>query len=120
MASPDNHITLLVEGMDCANCALGITKNLEKKGLADVHVSFATGEASFILEDKKKLPSIIEGINSIGYKVVDTKTREENESRMSPIEKRFYFTLPFTIPLFFSHMLFEHDFILNQPLIQLL
>lgn len=120
MAASSNHITLLVEGMDCANCALGITKNLQKKGLEDVHVSFATGEASFLLTDKKQLPTIIEGINSIGYKVVDSKTREENEGKMSDIEKRFYLTLPFTIPLFFSHMLFSHDFILNNAYVQLL
>jgi len=120
MASDPKHITLLVEGMDCANCALGITKDLQKKGLADVHVNFATGEASFLLDDKSRLPSIIDGIHSIGYKVVDSKTREENESKMSPVEKRFYFTLPFTIPLFFGHMFLSHDFILNQPLVQLL
>ncbi len=120
MASQSNHITLQVEGMDCANCALGITKNLKKKGLEDVYVSFATGEASFVLNDKKKLPSIIDGINSIGYKVIDAKTKAENEGKMSSIEKRFYFTLPFTIPLFFSHMVFGHDFILNQPWVQLL
>ncbi|MBL7883194.1 MAG: cadmium-translocating P-type ATPase, partial [Bacteroidia bacterium] len=35
------------------------------------------------------------------------------------IEKRFYFTLPFTIVLFFSHMLFSHNFILNNAYIQL-
>jgi Cu+-exporting ATPase len=120
MASGSNHITLLVEGMDCANCALGITKDLKKKGLEDVHVDFATGEATFILHDKTQLPSIIDGIHDIGYKVVDSKTREENEGKMSPLEKRFYFTLPFTVPLFFSHMIFGHDFILNHPLVQLL
>lgn len=120
MASQTNHITLHVEGMDCANCALGITKNLQKKGLEDVHVNFATGEATFTLNDKSRLPSIIDGIHDIGYTVIDAKTKEENEGKMSAIEKRFYFTLPFTIPLFFSHMLFSHDFFLNQPLVQLL
>ncbi|HEX8515909.1 MAG TPA: cation-translocating P-type ATPase [Bacteroidia bacterium] len=120
MGSETNHITLLVEGMDCANCALGITKDLKKRGLKDVHVNFATGEASFILTDKKQLNSVIEGIHSIGYKVVDSKTREENEGKISEVEKYFYFTLPFTIPLFFSHMIFDHGFILNKPFVQLL
>jgi Cu+-exporting ATPase len=106
--------------MDCANCALGITKDLKKKGLQDVHVDFATGEATFVLDDKSKLPSIIDGIHNIGYKVVDSKTREENEGKISPVEKLFYFTLPFTIPLFFGHMFFPHDFIINQPFVQLL
>ena len=106
--------------MDCANCALGITKNLQKKGLEDVHVNFATGEATFILNDKSRLPSIIDSIHDIGYTVIDAKTKEENEGKMSAIEKRFYFTLPFTIPLFLSHMVFPHDFFLNLPWVQLL
>jgi Cu+-exporting ATPase len=119
MTSEPHHITLLVEGMDCANCAVGITKNLQKKGLEDVNVNFATGEATFLLKDKSSLPSIIDSINNIGYKVIDNKTKEENEGKMSFIEKRFYFTLPFTILLFFSHMVFSHDFILNKPFVQL-
>jgi P-type Cu+ transporter len=120
MASDPKHITLLIEGMDCANCAVGITKDLQKRGLEDVNVNFATGEASFILNDKSKLPEVIEGINSIGYQVVDSKTRADNEGKLSSIEKYFYFTLPFTIPLFLSHMIFGHDFILNNPIVQLI
>lgn len=120
MANNDKHITLQVEGMDCANCALGITKNLQKKGLEDVHVNFATGEATFLLNDKSKLQSIIDGIQGLGYTVIDAKTKEENAGKLSPIEKRFYFTLPFTIILFFSHMFFRHNFILNNAYVQLI
>ncbi|OFY83619.1 MAG: ATPase P [Bacteroidetes bacterium RIFCSPLOWO2_12_FULL_35_15] len=120
MAENSTNITLQVEGMDCANCALGITKNLQKKGLENVYVDFATGEATFLLDDKSKLQSIIDSINGLGYKVVDSKYREENAGKLSTLDKRFYFTLPFTIILFFSHMIFSHDFILNNPFIQLL
>lgn len=120
MAENSTNITLHVEGMDCSNCALGITKNLQKKGLENVHVDFATGEATFSLQDKSQLPSIIDSINGLGYKVVDSNYLEENEGKRSTIEKRFYFTLPFTIILFFSHMIFPHDFVLNKPYIQLL
>lgn len=120
MAESSTNITLQVEGMDCANCALGITKNLQKKGLENVYVDFATGEATFLLNDKSKLQSIIDSINGLGYKVVDSKYREENAGKLSALDKRFYFTLPFTIILFFSHMVFSHDFILNNPYIQLL
>ncbi len=119
MAENSTNITLQVEGMDCTTCALGITKNLQKKGLENVFVDFATGEATFLLHDKNKLKSIIDGINDLGYKVVDSKFKEENEGKLSRIEKRFYFSLPFTIILFFGHLVFPHDFILNQPFIQL-
>jgi Cu+-exporting ATPase len=120
MSEKSANITLQVEGMDCTSCALGITKNLQKKGMENVYVNFATGEASFVLNDKNKLQSIIQSINDLGYKVVDSKYREENEGKLSPVEKRFYFTLPFSIVLFFGHMLLSHDFILNQPIAQLL
>jgi len=39
---------LHVEGMTCSNCALGVTKRLEKRGLKDVDVNFATGEVRFL------------------------------------------------------------------------
>lgn len=119
MAENSTNITLQVEGMDCTACALGITKTLQKKGLENVFVDFSTGEASFLLDDKSKLPLIIKSIDDLGYKVVDSKYLEENEGKLSTIEKRFYFTLPFTIILFFGHMLLPHDFILNHPFVQL-
>ncbi len=89
MAANTKHITLQVEGMDCANCALGITKNLQKKGLEDVHVNFATGEATFVLEDKAKLQSIIDGIQGLGYTVIDAKTKAENEGKAIHCRKAF-------------------------------
>ncbi len=119
MDTSTTNTTLHVEGMDCASCALGITKNLEKKGAENVFVDYATGEATFLLKDKNKLPLLIQSIHSIGYTVVDSKFREAQEGKLSPVEKRFYFTLPFTIILFFGHMLLSHSFILNQPLAQL-
>lgn len=119
MTEKTTNITLQVEGMDCTACALGITKSLQKKGAENVFVDFATGEATFLLNDKNKLQTMISGITDLGYKVVDSKYREENEGKMSTIEKRFYLTLPFTILLFFSHMLLPHDFILNNAYVQL-
>lgn len=120
MASNNSlNITLQVEGMDCTSCALGITKSLQKKGAENVFVNYATGEATFALDDKGKLPTMIAGITDLGYKVVDSKYKEEQEGKMSIIEKRFYFTLPFSIVLFLGHMLFPHDFIFNRPFVQL-
>src|SRR3989344_5804457 len=114
MSEQPQNTTLHIEGMDCANCAVGITKSLQKSGMENVHVDFATGEATFHLQNKNKLNLAIKEIQSLGYKVIDSKIKEENEGKLSTIEKRFYFTLPFTIVLFFSHMIFDHNFILNQ------
>ena len=46
MKTDKNKIILQVEGMTCANCAIGIKKHLENKGLSEVNVNFSTGEAS--------------------------------------------------------------------------
>jgi len=119
MQEKATHITLKVEGMDCSNCALGITKTLQKKGFENVNVSFATGEAAFELGQDKKLQTAIESIESLGYKVIEADSSITG-NKLSKVEKRFYFTLPFTIVLFFSHMLFSHDFILNNAYVQLL
>ncbi len=114
--SENNHITLNVEGMTCANCALGIKKQLEKKGMENVNVNFSTGEASYTNSAKLSLEEIKASINGLGYKVID-KVKDE-DGKLSPIEKKFYFSLIFTIPLFL-HMFFSHDFILNNVWVQL-
>ena len=107
--------TLNVEGMTCANCALGIKKQLEKKGMEEVSVNFSTGEASYLNTPKISLEEVTANINTLGFKVVDEIVEEEG---LSLIEKKFYFSLIFTIPLFL-HMFFGHDFILNNVWVQL-
>ncbi len=118
MNQPEQNMLLHIEGMDCANCANGITKSLQKNGMENVYVDFATGEACFYNPDKSKLQPAIKNIEGLGYKVIDSIQKEQNEGKMSAIEKRFYFTLPFTVVLFFSHMIFPPDFILNNAYIQ--
>jgi Cu+-exporting ATPase len=120
MDEKTQNTTLHIEGMDCANCATGITKSLKKSGMENVHVDFATGEAVFYTKDKSTLHSAIKNVQSLGYKVIDSQVKEANEGKLSTIEKRFYSSLPFTIVLFFSHMVLSHDFFLNKPLSQLL
>jgi len=113
--SDSKKITLNVEGMTCANCALGVKTHLEKKGLEDVSVNFSTGEASYKQTSKLTIDEVSACINSLGFKVVDEIIEVEG---LSLIEKKFYFSLIFTIPLFL-HMFFAHDFILNNVWVQL-
>ncbi|MGE0560879.1 MAG: heavy metal translocating P-type ATPase [Flavobacteriales bacterium] len=114
--------TLLnVEGMTCSNCALGIKKQLEKKGLDDVDVNFSTGEVLFKNATNIPLDEIKNGINSLGYKVVEEDIdvhHGHNHSKLSTIEKKFYFSLIFTVPLFL-HMFFPHDYWINNSFVQL-
>ncbi|MCB9359828.1 MAG: cadmium-translocating P-type ATPase [Flavobacteriales bacterium] len=111
--------TLNVEGMTCSNCALGIRKQLEKKGLEEVRVNFSTGEVSYTNTTSIDLDQIKEGINNLGFKVVEDNIHQGHKhENTSTIEKQFYFTLFFTVPLFL-HMFFPHDFFLNNMWVQL-
>jgi len=46
---------LNVEGMTCNHCAMTITKYLEKLGLENVNVNFATNEVRYQPNDKIKI-----------------------------------------------------------------
>ena len=108
-------LKLEVEGMTCANCAAGIKKHLENKGLQDVNVNFSTGEASWENDKNQDKNDVAKTITSLGYKIKSSS--KEEEKGLSKVEKYFYFTLIFTLPLF-SHMFFPKGSIIQNPLLQ--
>ena len=108
-------LKLEVEGMSCANCAAGIKKHLENKGLQDVNVNFSTGEASWENDKNQDKNDVAKTITSLGYKIKSSS--KEEEKGLSKVEKYFYFTLIFTLPLF-SHMFFPNSSIIQNPLLQ--
>ncbi|MEM8887247.1 MAG: cation-translocating P-type ATPase [Bacteroidota bacterium] len=111
------HISLQVNGMTCSNCALGVEKFLKKEGLEGVSVDFANGEVEFELVNEKEVPRIIEGIESLGFEV-NTEEEEGEESKgLSKLEKRFYFSAIFTLPLIL-HMFVSWHW-LHNPWVQL-
>ena len=108
-------LKLEVEGMSCANCAAGIKKHLENKGLQDVNVNFSTGEASWENDKNQDKNDVAKTITSLGYNIKSSS--QEEEKGLSEVEKYFYFTLIFTLPLF-SHMFFPNSSIIQNPLLQ--
>ena len=60
-----------VEGMDCTNCALTITRYLQKEGQKDVKVNFIGGDVSFELNENRSKEILAKGIEDLGYKVVN-------------------------------------------------
>lgn len=118
MSNQSATVELQISGMDCANCALGITRKLGKSGNTDVNVNFATGEASLLLGENCTVETVVKDIESLGYKVVSSAGGEKLRW-YETTEGKFWFCLVFTVPLFFAHMLFDHTFVLNQPLVQL-
>ncbi|MEE2700161.1 MAG: cation-translocating P-type ATPase [Bacteroidota bacterium] len=116
MSTKEQQEILKIEGMSCANCALGIKKHLDQNGVQNVHVNFASAEAYFTKTQTHNFDKVKELIQAIGYNVRQISD-EQPESSLSEIEKKFIFTLPFTIPLF-AHMFLPKDNILHNALIQ--
>ncbi|GAB4146505.1 MAG: heavy metal translocating P-type ATPase [Bacteroidia bacterium] len=117
MAEEKNYLQLKIEGMDCANCALGITRKLAKSGHSDVHVNFATGEASLLMKEHTSFEDVVKDVESLGYKVVQA---EDKQQFSFGIREKFIFSMIFTLPVFFGHMFLDHDALLATPFMQLL
>jgi Cu+-exporting ATPase len=110
-------IELNVTGMHCNNCALSIHKLLEKKGLHNILVDFASEEVKFSNNDTANLPGIIKDIEGLGFKVVD-----DPATQITPfyekVENKFIFCAVLTAPLLL-HMILPWHF-LHNPIVQLL
>ncbi|MEX0635528.1 MAG: cation transporter, partial [Ferruginibacter sp.] len=61
-----------VEGMTCSNCALSVTKYLQKEGMEKVIVNPISGAVSFSSSaGEDVLPFLKKGIHSLGYTVLE-------------------------------------------------
>jgi Cu+-exporting ATPase len=110
-----------VDGMDCTNCALTISKYLTKEGVKNVKVNFIGGDVSFESNAGMPKEKLAKGIADLGYTVVG----ETHAEALKPPFKlfanhlqRFLFCLPFTAVLML-HMLPWHIHFLMNPYIQL-
>jgi Cu+-exporting ATPase len=111
-----------VEGMTCANCALTINKYLDKKGMQNIRVNPIDGEVSFEIIEGAAPKDLINGINNLGYHVVDEQTGDTQKKQpfFSNQRNRLLFCLPFTLVLML-HMVenWIHIHWLMNPWIQL-
>jgi len=108
-------IKIQLEGMSCNNCAAGIKKHLTSKGLEDVNVNFSIGEASCNINDLHSQNDVENIIQELGYSII--KPNKEIKKRFSKVERYFYTTLIFTLPLF-SHMFFPNGSFIQNPILQ--
>jgi len=108
--------TVLVEGMTCSSCAAGVNRALTKGGYSDVNVNYATGEVYLTDGKEIDLNRVAELVKKAGFEYVGAK-REEKRG-MASIEKKFLFTLPFTVPLLMHMVIPWHP--LHDPLVQLI
>lgn len=100
-----------VEGMDCNTCAVNIHKYLEKQGMKNVKVNYATGDVIFDTNGDFTKEKISSGINDLGYTVVnnnaETNSKAQTSNRkpfLSTHLQRFLFCLP-TTALLMLHMI---------------
>ena len=110
-----------VEGMDCTNCALSITRYLKKEGQGDVKVNFIGGDVSFEFNGNKTKEQLAAGIKDLGYHVINEQSETITKKKAAFFSghlQRFLFCLPFTLVLML-HMLPWHIHFLMNPWIQL-
>lgn len=94
-----------VDGMDCTTCALNIHKYLEKKGMKNVKVNFATGDVSFDTNGEVPEEKLATGVNDLGYAVASHQTATlTRKPFLTTHLQRFWFCFPFTAILVL-HML---------------
>lgn len=112
-----------VEGMTCGNCALTISKVLEKKGATNVAANAASGEVSFTLIEETNVDRVYDAIDDLGYKVI--RDEDDNASAgMAHVHQNNDKTTTYliisailTIPLL-AHM-FTDWHVLHNPWVQL-
>src|SRR5690606_5222027 len=109
-----------VEGMDCSNCALTIRKYLEKQGMKDVRVNFATGDVAFTIAENNDTDKLAKGIHDLGYEVTgQAMAAPEKKKFLSTNLQRFLFCLPFTVILMLHMIPGLHIHWLMDPWVQL-
>ena len=95
-----------VEGMTCSNCALSVSKMLQKQGMQQVQVNAITGDVNFENNDAATgLDIAKKNINELGYHVVDDSGNivvKKKQFLGSYLEK-FWVCLPFTLVLMLAH-----------------
>ncbi len=114
-----------VDGMDCSNCALTIRKYLEKQGMQDVRVNFATGDVSFDINGNRQTEQLALGIRDLGYEVTNphdckpVSAKPAKKPFLSTHLQRFLFCLPFTAVLMLHMIPGLHIHWLMNPWLQL-
>jgi len=109
---------LKVAGMTCTSCAMGVQKSLEKKGLEQVYVDYASGDVQFLNPLEVEAEQIVASIEDLGYKVVQESDAHQADPTLKRLYVKFWISLVFTLPLM-AHMFISWH-VLHNPWVQLL
>ncbi|GAB3930208.1 heavy metal translocating P-type ATPase [Mucilaginibacter myungsuensis] len=100
-------VELNVTGMHCNNCAISVHKLLEKKGLQNVLVNFASEEVKFSTNEQVTVPEVIAAIEGLGYHVIEDATNH-HEKFYQKVDNKLIFCAIFTAPLLLHMVLPWH------------
>jgi Cu+-exporting ATPase len=112
-----------VDGMTCANCALTISKYLEKEGLKNIKANPASGEVLFDFTAATDTDKLEKGLESLGYTVAERNgvvAKPEEKKKMNRFLRYVLLCAPFTLVLML-HMIekWVHIHWLMNPWVQL-
>lgn len=115
-------IEIIVEGMDCNNCALGLRKNLQKEGFQNADVIFASKTVNIDIDNKEDIDRAKQKIEQLGYKVSNVIGYEYNNAKNTSftisLTLKLIISIAFTLPLILS--MFPWFGFLHNPQIQLI
>jgi Cu+-exporting ATPase len=112
----DQLISIQVEGMTCSNCALSITKSLEKKGAKNVSANAASGEVNFVIQEDAKVADYFKVIEGVGFSIIQEEQSIGEKDIFFDKQVGLIVSLLCTIPLLL-HM-FVHIPILHNVYFQ--
>jgi len=117
----EKNVSTIVEGMTCGNCALTISRFLEKKGMRNISTNAASGEVNFTASADTDITSVYDAIDGLGYRVV--RGEEESEHAGIHTDQADTENLLFVVCLCLTVPLLLHMFIswplLHNPWFQL-
>ena len=88
-----------VDGMTCGNCALTVTTYLAKQGASNAVANASTGDVSFDIEDENIEFKLLNGIQDLGFKVVEETESGELVKSHSKVKQYLLISLFFWVPL---------------------
>ncbi|MDB5193164.1 MAG: lead, cadmium, zinc and mercury transporting ATPase [Segetibacter sp.] len=106
-----------VDGMTCSNCALSVSRVLQKQGMHDIKVNPINGEVAFeTTQANGNVEKAKKGIELLGYQIVSDENvgHEVKKSFLSTTSGKFFFCLPFTIILMLGHWFHGIHFLQNH------
>ena len=98
--------------MTCGNCALTISRLLEKKGMKNIAANAASGAVSFTSTEDTDVEKLFDAIDELGYKVVRDQDASANGAQVHEHRSDKETMLLITCALFYRTFAASHVYFL--------